>query len=250
MNKRYGWRPDTPDARDFRRAGPNRWDLKRLPADVDLRPLCPPVKDQGPLGACTGFACAGLYEFIVKGRGGKFDPSELFLYYNERVDQGTVDYDSGAEIRTGMKSLARNGICLESTWPYKVNKFKALPSVKAYEQAQLHQSLVYSRVGRTLPAMRAVLAAGLPFAFGFSVYSSFESATVERTGTVPMPKPTEKMLGGHAVICVGYSNAKKRFRCRNSWGAPWGDDGYFTMPYAYLLDENLSDDFWVLTEAE
>jgi C1A family cysteine protease len=57
---------------------------------------------------------------------------------------------------------------------------------------------------------------------------------------------TESFLGGHAVLAVGYDDFYQRFMVQNSWGTSWGIKGYFTMPYAYLLDPNLSSDFWTV----
>jgi C1A family cysteine protease len=54
------------------------------------------------------------------------------------------------------------------------------------------------------------------------------------------------MLGGHAVLAVGYDDNAQRFIVRNSWGRRWGIAGYFTMPYAYLADDNLAADFWTI----
>jgi C1A family cysteine protease len=73
---------------------------------------------------------------------------------------------------------------------------------------------------------------------------------VARTGKLNMPKPGEKVLGGYAVMAVGYNDKHKRFTIRNSWGTDWGKQGYFTMPYAYLDDRDLSDDFWTIRRGE
>jgi C1A family cysteine protease len=94
--------------------------------------------------------------------------------------------------------------------------------------------------------MKGCLASGYPFVFGFSVYTEFESDTVATTGVLNMPSPKEKLLGGHAVIAVGYDDKTQRFIVRNSWGAKWGIKGYFTIPYAYLTDPNLAADFWTI----
>lgn len=160
--------------------------------------------------------------------------------------EGTVDEDAGAMIRDGIKSVAKQGAPHERLWPYDLKKFRTKPSAPAYADARKHPAVLYERVAWDLQQLRGCLAAGYPFVFGFSVYTSFESAAVSKSGHMPMPKPKEKVLGGHAVLAVGYDHPKRRFIVRNSWGKTWGMSGHFTMPYAYLLDENLSDDFWTI----
>ena len=97
-----------------------------------------------------------------------------------------------------------------------------------------------------LSQFKGCLADGYPFVFGFTVYETFESAEVGRTGVLKMPKPKEGVVGGHAVLAVGYDDQSQRFVVRNSWGRSLGQKGYFTMPYSYLLTNNLSDDFWTI----
>jgi C1A family cysteine protease len=94
------------------------------------------------------------------------------------------------------------------------------------------------------------LASGYPFVFGFSVYDAFESSGVAKSGVLEMPKPGEEVVGGHCVLAVGYDDDAGAFIVRNSWGSKWGKDGYFTMPYAYLLSEDLADDFWTIRLVE
>jgi C1A family cysteine protease len=91
---------------------------------------------------------------------------------------------------------------------------------------------------------------GYPFVVGFSVYESFESSDVAEGGRVPMPGPGESLLGGHAVVAVGYDEPQRRFIIRNSWGTSWGMRGYGTMPYDYLLDDGLSADVWTIRMVE
>jgi C1A family cysteine protease len=98
--------------------------------------------------------------------------------------------------------------------------------------------------------MRSCLAEGYPFVFGFTVYAAFESDAVAKSGVLHMPGKKEKVKGGHAVMAVGYNDSQKRFLIRNSWDTDWGMKGYFTMPYAYLTDRNLSDDFWTIRAAK
>jgi C1A family cysteine protease len=245
----YGWVPDLPDKRDIM-YGAVRRVLAKLPESVDLRKFCPAVEDQGNLGSCTANALAGALEFLeIKDKVSFEDLSRLFIYYNERVIENTVDSDSGAMIRVGIKTLKNQGVCSEKLWPYDISKFTRKPEEPCYKDALDHQIQAYQRL-QTVNEMRSCLASGFPFIFGFTVYESFESETVAKTGTVNMPKKSERVLGGHAVMAVGYDDSKKRFTVRNSWGDNWGQKGYFTMPYDYLADRNLSDDLWTIQRAE
>lgn len=240
----YGWIPDRPDHRDllYSAIAPK----VKLPTKVDLRNECSSIENQGQLGSCTANALAGNLQFleIINGQVYK-DVSRLFIYYNERAIEGTVGFDSGAMIRDGIKGLAKWGVCPELNWPYNITQFTRKPTAACYKEGLRHRITSYHRL-QTLNEMFNCLADGFPFVFGFTVYESFESLRVAQTGIVPMPKKTEKTLGGHAVMAVGYDQKQKRFIVRNSWGTQWGQEGYFTMPYAYL--ETLADDFWTIRQ--
>jgi len=249
--KRYGWIPDLPDRRDrIFAARPET--LRALPPRVDLRDSCPPVYDQGALGSCTAQAIAALLQFdqARQQHPDVFTPSRLFIYYNERVIEGTVDEDSGAMLRDGIKSVAKLGGPQEILWPYRIPRFRDKPPAAAYRDGLKHQALLYERLLQSIDQLKGCLAGGYPFVFGFSVYESFESPIVARTGEVPMPGRGESLLGGHAMVVVGYDEPQRRFLVRNSWGTSWGRAGYGTMPYEYLLDNGLSDDFWTVKLVE
>jgi C1A family cysteine protease len=248
-SKRYGWVPDLPDQRDYL-FGAVRPVPPTLPLRVDLRHLCSSVEKQGNLGSCTANALAGALEFLeIKNKIHFTDLSRLFIYYNERIIEHSVRSDSGAMLRDGIKTLAKQGVCSEKTWPYVVSKFAVKPRAACYKEASNHQITSYHRI-LSLDEMRTCLAEGFPFVFGFTVYEGFETQHVALTGVVDVPQPRERVVGGHAVVAVGYDDAAKRFIVRNSWGETWGMKGYFTMPYAYLADRNLSDDFWTIRRGE
>jgi C1A family cysteine protease len=248
--RHYGWtRRDIPDQRDLCYAAPRR----KVPDAVDQRPDFAgkiPVWDQTILGSCTAHNIGyGLMVDQVKQGLPLVMPSRLFIYYQERVLENSVDSDAGASIRDSVKAVAKFGYPDEKLWPYDVAKFARVPSQAAYADAKARAGgLVYQRVARTLPQLMGCLADGFPIHLGFSVYESFESDRVARTGVAPMPEPGEQLLGGHAVPCVGYDKAKGVFILRNSWGKDWGQKGYFTLPLAYLTTPSLSADFWKVTK--
>jgi C1A family cysteine protease len=216
---RYGWVPDLPDARDQVYSAPHVAATK-LPPSVDLTPTMPAVYDQGQLGSCTANALGAAFEFDrTKQKLADFMPSRLFNCYNERVIEDSVSTDSGAQIRDGVKTLAKQGVCPESEWPYTLDRFDDKPPASCFTHAKKSTVTSYQRVAQTLSQLKGCLAAGFPIVIGFTVYDSFESDEVARTGVVPMPDlENEHILGGHAVLVVGYDEASQRFRLRNSWG--------------------------------
>lgn len=250
-----GWKPDEIDLRD-KHYYDHAYRVERaavLPTSVDLRAQCPAVYDQGQLGSCTANAIAGMHEFLQmkQQQPSPFTPSRLLIYYDERVMEGTVSQDAGAMIRDGIKSVAKQGACSESEWPYDISRFAVKPPKKCYTDALQHQALSYQRV-LGLTQMKTSLAAGYPVVFGFLVYESFESQEVADTGVMPMPVHGEQLLGGHAIMAVGYDDASQRLLIRNSWSADWGGPmaGYFTMPYAYAANSKYCSDFWTVRQVE
>ncbi len=253
--QRYGWVKDTPDPRDLLFTASPVLAAKPLPKSADLRPGCPPVYDQGQVGSCTGNSVAGAFEFQQKKQLLQdFMPSRLFIYYNERVIEHTTGKDAGAQIRDGIKTVAKQGVPPESDWPYSENMSVVTekPDAKAYTDALQHTVISYHRISaRTASAalnlMKSCLADGYPFVFGFTVYSAFEGPVVAKTGILKMPDlKKEQVEGGHAVLCVGYDDKMQSVLVRNSWGASWGLKGYFWMPYDYISSSKLASDMWTI----
>lgn len=249
--KRMGWKPDHPDFRDLVLELPR--DLKaKLPKKVDLRPKDKfEIYDQGKIGSCTANAIGACFHFDqVKQGFVEFTPSRLFIYYNERSMEGTVEKDSGALIRDGIKSLAKIGVCSEAIWPYADDdhQFKQRPTDRCYNEAAKNRAKSYARIPHNLEDMKAVLNKGFPFSFGFIVLNSF--MTVTSNGKMSMPQDTDSVLGGHAVCCVGYDDDLRCMIVRNSWSNKWGDGGYFYMPYDYIAHPQLARDFWYIQTIE
>jgi C1A family cysteine protease len=247
INRMYGWMPSLPDHRvlKYKSHGPV-FAAESMPPKIDLRGECPEVYDQGELGSCTANASAGLAEFLMMKEDHKaFVPSRLFIYYNERVLEGTVSTDSGATLSDAINVLSNQGAPPESSWWYDVSKFAQKPNHLVYAAGLNHKITGALHIDNTdINLLKSCLVSGYPFIFGFTAYTSFESAQVAKTGVVPMPGVLEKQLGGHAMMVVGYDDSKQVFITRNSWGAEWGLSGYCLMPYAYLTNSDYASDFW------
>jgi C1A family cysteine protease len=282
MPHSYGYIPDKLDRRDFTFTAPQKID--QLPPSVDMRKYCSPVRDQGNLGSCTGFAIgSGLREFVMikntppplpmpapepesclsylmpKGllKGLKHDPTQitvlspLFLYYQERLLEGTINEDSGAEMRDGFVALKQTGISPEDHYPYVIADFDHKPGLSAYTDAPSFKISLYQRI-IGLINMKSCLAVGGGLAIGFKVYESFETEEMAQTGRMSMPKANEQLLGGHAVFCCGYVDdidwpGGGYLIIKNSWGVGWGDAGFFYLPYAYAEDPEQVSDIWTAT---
>jgi C1A family cysteine protease len=269
-----GWLPDRNDLRDFTLDHPKVRSLlggvklaapEALPSSVDLRQWCSPIEDQEALGSCTANAGVGIVEYYERRAHDKhLDGSRLFVYKATRDLLG-FHGDTGAYLRSTMGALCLLGVPPEQYWPYDIAKFDDTPSAFVYALAQSYQAQVFYRldpVGSAgvdvLAAVKQQVAAGLPPMFGFTVYESVRHA---QHGDIPFPTPSESVVGGHAIVAVGYDDAYEMTNplsgdattgallIRNSWGPGWGDQGYGHMPYDYVTS-GLAEDFWVLSSSE
>ena len=237
-----------------------------LPTTMDLRPWCSPVENQLNLGSCTANAAVGAVEYFERRAFGKYiDASRLFLYKATR-DTMHCTGDTGAYLRSTMGALAIFGVPPEEYWPYQVATFDQEPSAFCYAFAENYKAINYFRLDPAGTAQNALLqriktnlAAYLPSIFGFTVYNSISQA--ETSGKIPFPVAGERVLGGHAIMAVGYDDNIKiknanpggmettgALLIRNSWGPSWGIAGYGYLPYEYVL-RGLAQDFWSLIQA-
>lgn len=286
-----GWLPDYPDYRDYtpevdtvsrrlmeagqekpikamlRSVGVAKPGLT-LPTSVDLREWCSPIENQGSLGSCTANAGVGIVEYFERRAFGRhIDASRLFLY---KATRSLLHWtgDRGAFLRSTMAGLVLFGVPPEEYWPYVPTQFDAEPPAFCYAFAQNYKAISYYRLdppgttaGPLLARIKAGLAGGLPSMFGFTVYSSYTQAA-STGGKIPAPTPGESIVGGHAVVAVGYDDGMKikntnsggtqtvgALLIRNSWGESWGTAGNGWLPYDYVL-KGLAKDWWSLLKNE
>lgn len=246
-----GAKPSPRDKRDYRYsehyAGVKAIDTKLPPsADLRKRGLMPNmVRDQGQLGACTGFAIASMmesYRLNLAQQDEVYSP--LFIYFYERQMENTIPYDQGANIRDGMKVLNVKGVCFESKWPYDPAKFTEEPGFFAQFLARFRRitngQILYA-VPDSITEIKHTLAFGLGTVIGIDCWQEIFTAP---NGDVPMPVLGQDSVGGHAIHLCGYDDKTQRFTFRNSWSYSWGAGGFGTLPYQYVLEHAF--DMWTI----
>ena len=252
----FGWISSKPDFRDYLFAAVPAV-LAALPPLVDLSvPEVPapfsPAWSQGRLGSCGPHTVGADIVFAALRQQNLPNvsmPSRLFIYYITRMLQGTINSDSGVSNRELLKALARHGWCDEALWPYVIGNFTVRPPDSCWQQASKRKLTQYLSVPQNLEQMLGCLAGGDPFIFGFSVYESINNPEVGATGDVPMPKRTERQIGGHDVLVCAYNLETRRFKFKNSWGSAWGLGGFGTIPFEYATNPQLAGDFWTVKHA-
>jgi len=257
QTRKYGWRPSLPDG--GRTPVLSLEEFPPLAPVFDLAPtgFLPPIWDQGQQGSCTGHGCGRALAFVrAKQNEPPMDPSREFLYYNARRIEGSTDSDAGATIADVIAGAQRWGDVPYAQWPTDDAHLLVEPGPEVYAAASLNQAVKVTRVlGHNRASFEyhfkhCMSVFGVPIVFGFTVYDSFESDAVAKTGVVPMPRPDESVLGGHCVAATAYDDAKRLVKCANSWSAAWGDAGSFYLPYDFIFDPNYASDFRAILAME
>jgi C1A family cysteine protease len=208
----------------------------------------PPIMYQGDLGSCVAHtAISALRWHVIRSGGNDRQLSRLGLYFFTRMIEGTINDDAGCEARNCIKAIRKYGAGDESLWPYVEKRFKMAPPKTLIDTGQLWNSLTYERVPVTGISVKSALATGFPVMIGLTLFESFESEAVEKSGVVPMPNiELENPVGGHEMLCVGYGQKKGYFTVANSWSTEWGDKGYCYIPERYVGSANLGADYWII----
>jgi C1A family cysteine protease len=262
-----GWQKSLPDFRDyspetdeiraiFERLRASRSADDKLPENESLASYFPEVDDQLQLNSSPAQACVDLVQYFDRRALGRTVAlSKLFVHQTSQRLLGATG-NTGVDLRTTLKAIVAFGIPYQQHWTYDPEKINEEPAAFLYAFADRFRSIRYVRLdGRnrtgqeTLAIVKALLNAGFPSAFGFSVPTS-----ISRDADIPYRPTFDMVQGGQAVVAVGYddqrlSSTKGALQIRNSWGREWGDDGYGWLPYAYV-EEQLAGDFWTIISDE
>ncbi len=221
----------------------------QLPTNIDLSTNLDFIYDQKSLGSCTANSTGWLYRYYRQ----NFNPSRLHLYYFTRLfdefeGDNSVKIDDGSTLFQSMNVLKKKGVVPDKIYPYNIKKFNVKPPRFLNKIASRNKIKSFQLVNQDINSIKSVLSSGDPFVFGIMVYSSFLNSSVFSDGIIPYPNiSTERFLGGHALVAIGYDDNTQLIKCVNSFGRSWGDNGYAYIPYNYILNTSLTDDLWMIT---
>ena len=252
---KLNYKKSPPDSRDYYINSLKQ--VSTIPNSVDLSQWCSPVRDQGQVGSCTAFATSGLMEyFYKKNTVNSTDPnfSEKFIYYTTRVNvEGwPANEDSGCYLRDSLKCVNKYGSALESEFPYLLqgqteSDYSQSPPPSVYTDALQYKVSQYVTINSVnnqpgINTLKSLLSNGTAFVGGIVCYSNFYDSV---NGVIPVPSGS--VIGGHAILFVGYDDSKSLFKFKNSWGSSWGDNGYGYLPYQYFTNGNVSE-VWTVSQ--
>lgn len=248
--KKLGWKPGLPDIRDhkFSVHVSKLYDAGSLPSSADVAKPINWIYNQEEESSCVFNSGASLIRHArIRLNLPEIHPSRNFGYYETRKLEGDVNQDGGAEIRDGLQIASNIGYVAESEWGYSNNTLFTSPPSKLIQEAANHRVQQYTSIEQTREGLQTALSMGFAVQFGMTVYQSMMSNEVAKTGQVPMPQgPSDQVVGGHAVLLVGYDNHSQKYRVMNSWGYDWGKYGYFYLPYQYVESTDLASDFYTI----
>jgi hypothetical protein len=238
-----GYIPSLYDINDYE-AFPDRVSTmiaQDLPGTFSLREQCNEVAL--PYGQntndCTANALAFLLQFDKALDGIEMGiPSRRFLYYMERLREHDVLKDEGAVGSDGFKVLRHNGCPPETFWTYDMPVTEK-PDEEAYAHAGQYKIATYVHPRKNGREIMAMILNKQPVACGATLYNTFESDEAMRTGIIPMPQKGDTVIGGHEFDFIGWNPT--HVECRNSWTPEVQDEGYFWLPWEYVLSPLCGD---------
>jgi hypothetical protein len=206
------------------------------------------ILDQGQINGCTTNAISKALQiqenFYTWSKNiDQSNPlrSRLYIYYKARQDfPGRIPVsDTGTSLRATMRVITRK-LPYEYEWPYELNNLNIEPPIILNKTNLAGNQIVsYYRVPIDVNIMKLALSKNV-------LIVRFEcSPKLPNDYGVLRPLDKSKVIiGGHSLVIVGFDDTKRQFKCLNSWGMKWGDNGFGYLPYEYVFD--YITDIWTL----
>lgn len=224
---------------------------------VDLRNNTPPIygkefpqlqhltNDNVDLMFATPNAIISVCEYLNNKHGKNTAPlSKMFVYYNAKDNRGVINKDIPVSFIDCIETIKSFGICTEESWPYDIEKSNLIPIKECFEEAKKYKYFSFYKLDQDEIILKKCIANGEPFFFGLNIYQNF--LNLKNTSMLETPKEGDQQLGEYATACFGYDDNKKAFLCRGSFGNLWGENGYFWIPYDYVLSSECNN-FWIIS---
>ncbi|MFC4122867.1 C1 family peptidase [Nonomuraea zeae] len=215
--------------------------IANLPAAVDWRNMngrnhVSPVKHQLNCGSCVSFCTCAVVESAVSiATGAEIDLSEADLHFCSAHGAGC----GGWWPSDAIDEAGRRGIPPEEFFPYPSAFDEAgNPGCRLHpdRDKQLYAPTGYSTLMSTAERKQWLATRG-PVCAVFHVYDDFFALSNEVYRHV-----TGGHAGYHCVEVIGYSDADQCWIAKNSWGADWGDGGFFRIGYGECGIDDTSND--------
>jgi C1A family cysteine protease len=224
--------------------------------DYDI-PNQPAVYDQGDMGSCVLNSTCGAANIVLAVEGLSTTMlSRLFLYWQCRLQMGTTTQDSGTYTHLAVDRVGNIGVCEESIWPYADSNLTNSPTPDTYPEASDNKFTAWFNIDALAPdggtdrltQMETAIRSNHPVIYGSPVSSAIQNYQPGQILTIP---DSSDIIGGHSTCFTGvhYVDGARVWVVRNSWGAAWGNSGYFLMDDAWAGWTEL-DDLWVMTRMD
>jgi hypothetical protein len=206
----------------------------------------PEIADQGNIESCVPTCISTVYYYLTMKQSNylNFRISRLYLYYQFRKLYDDVKLDEGSTIRDCINILHKDGIVPEFLYPYIETKVFNNPSEFLEKYSRFCKCLGFENISRKV--IRQNLLLDNPVLCGIKLFESIYKDEVKNTGIINYSEEYDKILGGHCIILVGFDNNKKYYKFINSWGPTWGDKGFGYLPYEYIKNIRLSNEFYII----
>ena len=226
-------------------------DLSSVPASLDLStsPSFPIVGNQAAQPSCAAWAATYYaYGFAeakdlgwTEAKSGSPDQLMSPGWTYNRVNGGR---DSGSMMDENMFVIRDWGVATLATMPYDDSEYLDWGSPSAFREAPEHRAMEVFYIpfsgATTIDEIKAIVSEGTLVTFGIDA-NQYLPGFADNNYIISSVEYSSSSLN-HAQTIVGFDDSvaddgdEGAFRVVNSWGAGWGDEGFYWMTYDTILE--------------